>query len=524
MQAPALGWKRGSDRLGAWSYYFVAKAALFALGLIDLHLVENLVFAAALFAMADRRVRTVRPWIGVPAAIALLYYDSRLPGIARAFSQASLVASFSGVYLWELAGRFVSWKVVALVVVALGVCVAIGRIVRLDAVVVAALVALVLVMPKPKAVTDEPPVDIAGAPKGANPAAQGPDGMLAEFFRAESQRKIVFARPAGPAFDVIFIHVCSLSWDDLEATGLAQHPLLSGFDILLKRFNSVSTYSGPAAIRLLRAPCGQPRHVALWTPAPAQCLLMPDLQQAGLEPQLALNHDGHFDGFLDHVRAQGMLAAPVSLKGIEAPQRGFDGSRIYDDAAVLKRWLEARAKSPAPRAALYYNTLSLHDGNHMANDPYTKSSDTYKMRLGRLLDDLKKFMDELDASGRRAVVVLIPEHGAAIRGADGQIAGLREIPTPAITLVPVGIRVIGPDAQRAGAPVQSEEQTSFLALSHIVSAMLAKPPFGDPFKAADYTANMPLTPYVAEGEAATVIRKGDKYLLRREQEAWTEIR
>jgi hypothetical protein len=29
---------------------------------------------------------------------------------------------------------------------------------------------------------------------------------------------------------------------------------------------------------------------------------------------------------------------------------------------------------------------------------------------------------------------------------------------------------------------------------------------------------------VAEGEAATVIRKGDKYLLRREQEAWTEIR
>jgi hypothetical protein len=75
---------------------------------------------------------------------------------------------------------------------------------------------------------------------------------------------------------VIFIHVCSLSWDDLEATGLAQHPLLSGFDILLKRFNSVSTYSGPAAIRLLRAPCGQPRHVALWTPAPAQCLLMPD--------------------------------------------------------------------------------------------------------------------------------------------------------------------------------------------------------------------------------------------------------
>src|SRR5258706_4198144 len=150
MQAPALGWKRGSDRLGAWSYYFVAKAALFALGLIDLHLVENLVFAVALVAMADPRVRAVRAWIGVPAAIALLYYDSRLPGIARAFSQASLVASFSGAYLWELAGRFVSWKVIALVVVAIGACVAVGRIVRLDAVVVAAMAALVLAMATPQ--------------------------------------------------------------------------------------------------------------------------------------------------------------------------------------------------------------------------------------------------------------------------------------------------------------------------------------------------------------------------------------
>ena len=46
-------------------------------------------------------------------------------------------------------------------------------------------------------------------------------------------------------------------------------------------------------------------------------------------------------------------------------------------------------------------------------------------------------MGELEASGRRAVVVLVPEHGAALRGDSAQIAGLREIPTPAITLVPV---------------------------------------------------------------------------------------
>src|SRR5258706_15581267 len=99
MQAPALGWKRGSDRLGAWSYYFVAKAALFALGLIDLHPVENLVFSVALVAMADPRVRAVRAWIGVPAALAPPYYDSRLPGVVRLFSQPSPAAVVSGGYL-----------------------------------------------------------------------------------------------------------------------------------------------------------------------------------------------------------------------------------------------------------------------------------------------------------------------------------------------------------------------------------------------------------------------------------------
>jgi cellulose synthase operon protein YhjU len=456
-------------------------------------------------------------------AIALLYYDSRLPGIARVLSQASVVSSFSSAYLMELAGRFVSWKVIALVAAAIVACVAIARFVRLDAIVIAAMVVAVLAMPAPKPVVEDASPSMAGA--GASVAAKGPDAMVAEFFRAEAQRKVAFAKPEGAPFDVIFIHVCSLSWDDLEATGLASHPLFSSFDILLKRFNAVSTYSGPAAIRLLRAPCGQPKHVALWTPAPSQCLLMPDLQQAGLEPQLAMNHDGHFDGFLDHVRAQGVLAVPVSLKGIEAPQRGFDDSRIYDDKAVLSRWLDTRAKSPAARVALYYNTLSLHDGNHMVGDMSTKSSDTYKARLADLLGDLQKFIDEVGARGRRAVIVLVPEHGAAIRGADSQIAGLREIPTPAITLVPVGIRVVGPDAHRVGEAVVSNEETSFLAVSHIVSAMLARSPFaGDGFRAADYTANMPATPFVAEGEAATVIHRGNSWLVRQEREAWRELR
>ncbi|MBC8024131.1 MAG: cellulose biosynthesis protein BcsG [Burkholderiales bacterium] len=521
MESPAFGFRSVSDRLGAWNLYFIAKAALFALGLIDLHLPENLLFAAALFAMAAPRTRPLRPWLGVPVAIVLAYYDSRLPGLARVVSQAGLVSGFSGAYLMELAGRFVSWKVLALLAGVVALSIVAGRFVRLDVFVVLAMIAMSLWFTPPKFAVE----NVATA-RQAGAAAKGPDAMLADFFRSEAQRRVALPKAAdGAAFDVIFLHVCSLSWDDLEATQLDNHPLFATFDIVLRRFNSVSTYSGPAAIRFLRSTCGQPSHQSLYAAAPPQCLLMPGLQEAGLEPQFALNHDGHFDDFLNQVRAQGVQVSPVPLKGIAAPLRGFDNSRIYDDAAVLARWMEARAKSPAARAALYYNTISLHDGNLFASNPGARSSETYKARLAKLLGDLQVFMDELAAGGRRAVVVLIPEHGAAWRGDSAQIAGLREIPTPAITLVPVGIRVVGPDAQRNGEAAQITDETSFLAVSHIVAAMLAKPPFGgDGFRAADYTAGIPLTPFVSEVETSTVVRGDKGYLIRLERDAWKELR
>ena len=525
MAPAAFGWKSASDRLGAWNLYFVAKLALFALGLLGLHLVENVLFLAALFALGDARLRRWRPWIGVPVAIALLYYDSWLPGFARVVSQASLVSSFSAAYLAELAGRFVSVKAIAVVAVAVAAAAALMRFVRIDALVVVALTVMALWLAPPRSTT-EPVVAQKGA-AGAATAPASPDAMLKAFFAQEAQRTVTFNAPPAdaPPFDVIFLHVCSLSWDDLEAAGLRGHPLLASFDVLLTRFNAVSTYSGPAAIRLLRAPCGQQLHRELYAPAALPCRLMPVLEAAGLETQLAMNHDGHFDDFLKFVREQGVQATPLPLKGVAAPMRAFDDSRIYDDAAILARWLEARAPSSAPRVALYYNTLSLHDGNIVLATPKAKSMETYKARTAKLLDDLQGFMDKLAASGRRAVVVLVPEHGGAIRGDAAQIAGLREIPTPAITLVPVGVRVIGPDARRAGNAVQVDEPTSFLAVSHLVAAMLARPPFGAAgFDPAAYAKGLPTTDFVSEGENAVVLRRGATYLIRQDQDPWKELR
>jgi len=85
--------------------------------------------------------------------------------------------------------------------------------------------------------------------------------------------------------------------------------------------------------------------------------------------------------------------------------------------------------------------------------------------------------------------------------------------------------VIGPDVHRVGDAVVSDEETSFLALSHIVAAMLARPPFSaDGFRAADYVAGMPVTPFVAEGENDVVMSAGKGYVARHEREGWKPLR
>ena len=73
--------------------------------------------------------------------------------------------------------------------------------------------------------------------------------------------------------------------------------------------------------------------------------------------------------------------------------------------------------------------------------------------------------------------------------------------------------------------MSSSEATSFLAVSHIVARMLARPPFGDAgFDPAEYVRGMPATDFVAEGENAVLVRRGEGYLMKLEQDPWREYR
>ena len=253
---------------------------------------------------------------------------------------------------------------------------------------------------------------------------------------------------------------------------------------------------------------------------------MPSLKRAGYDINFAMNHDGHFDDFLQTVRQQGVQAAPLTLVGLPAALRAFDDSAIQDDGAVLSRWRTLRATSTAPRTALYYNTISLHDGNRLAavaGDGAMNGLQGYRFRLTRLFDELESLMQALASGSRRTVVVMIPEHGAAVRGDRMQIAGLREIPTPAITTVPVGIRVIDPTATAEHDTEYVDSPTSYLALSQVIARMLETSPFGPvPFDSKPYVTGLPTTQFVAENQSV-VMRVDDRYFWREEKDRWRPV-
>ncbi|MBV8466755.1 MAG: cellulose biosynthesis protein BcsG [Burkholderiales bacterium] len=519
-----------------WNLYFIAKLILFFGGFIDFHIAANLAFAVVLLPQLDKRMwRVLRQVVAVPCSLALLYYDSWLPPVRRVLSQASALEGFSAGYVIELLGRFVNLHVVAGMGVALVIWWVARRWLRITSFV---FLAIVLAVPawnlrnrtgygaqttiaSNGAAAAQTAVTVSSGPASQAELQQA----LTTFYAQEYARSVSFAAPidAGPSFDIILIHVCSLAWDDLRFVGEDQHPTLGKFDIVFRNFGSGASYSGPAAIRLLRGACGQRPHASLYTTAPAACFLYQDLAQAGFEPQYAMNHDGHFGDFIADVQQRGeMRATPMPIDDTPVYLKAFDNTPIRDDFAVLAKWWKARLASPSPQVALYYNTISLHDGNHYPGTGAGGSLGTYKPRVDKLLTDIDRFAQLVASSGRRAAIVLIPEHGAALRGDKTQVAGMREIPGPQISLVPVGVRLVNAP-HGAGSPTYVEQPSSYVALAQLLANFVTRNPFtAQAGPAADYARDLPTTEFVAENEGMTVQRYRGRYYLLNKGEDWAE--
>lgn len=100
--------------LGPWNLYFILKFVLLWAGYLNLQVLPNLVFAAALLLpLPHRYLRILRTVIAIPVGVALFYQDTWLPPFSRLLSQPG-VLDFSGAYMVELMGRFIDWNLCAL--------------------------------------------------------------------------------------------------------------------------------------------------------------------------------------------------------------------------------------------------------------------------------------------------------------------------------------------------------------------------------------------------------------------------
>lgn len=522
--------------MGLWSAYFFGKFLLYAGGYIGFSPWLNLLFALfTALPPQNARQRFTKNLLAVPLGIMLLYRDSWLPPIGRVLSQTQNLATFTLPYLLELAGRFVNWKVLIALAVMLVLYALARRKLRLSTFVFLGIF-IVMLIPEGQsllqpAVATNAAASSAGAPPPVasidprNLRREALDELLTQFYAKELSRQVHFPAVAAAdvPYDIVLLHVCSLSWDDLQAVQRADDPLLKRFDILFSAFNSAASYSGPAAIRLLRGNCGDTAHKQLYDPANRDCLVIDGLQGAGFEPHWLMNHDGKFGDFFTDVRERGAFPAPLEdSRGATVAQRSFDDSPIYGDYSVLSRWWTKRMSNPAPRVVLYYNSISLHDGNRIDGKAVGAGSSSFADRLQQLTRGIGQFLDDLQRSGRQVIVVLVPEHGAAVRGDKRQIPGLREIPTPAITHVPVGVALV--NAARPPNQVQQrvESPSSYLALNELLSRFLADNPFNKAtLNLSTYAQNLPQTESVAENDGTVIMQISGQYMMRTPDGAWS---
>lgn len=539
--APSPLWQywRG---LSGWNFYFLVKFALLWAGYLNFHPLLNLVFMAfLLMPLPKRSLHRLRHWIAIPIGFGLFWHDTWLPGPESMLSQGSQVAGFSADYLLDLATRFINWQMIGGLFVLFIAWLFLSRWIRVTVFVVGIMVwlnVLTIVGPaftlwptsQPTATvattggTAAPTLATAGTTpvvgdmpaQTAPPTSENLNAWLASFYAAEEKRQTRFpsqlAADAQP-FDLLVINICSLSWADIEASGLSTHPLWKHFDIVFKQFNSATAYSGPAAIRLLRASCGQTSHKNLYQTAGAQCYLFDNLAKLGFTQQLMMDHNGVFGDFLKEVRENGGMQAPLmNQAGLPPVLLSFDGSPVYDDTAVLNRWMETEATRQGQRTATFYNLLPLHDGNHY---PGVRQTADYKIRAQKMFDELDAFFTQLEKSGRKVMVVMVPEHGAALQGDKMQVSGLRDIPSPSITHVPTAIKFFGMKSPHQGAPIEVNQPSSFLAISELVVRVLDGKIFTQESVDWDNLTNgLPQTAPVSENANAVVIQYQNKPYVR----------
>lgn len=549
--------------LGAWNFYFLLKFVLLWYGYLNFDAFSNLLFLAfLLFPLPKVFWHKLRNWVAIPIGILLFYHDTWLPSISTVFAQSGQLKQFSLDYLVELAINFINIKMIGVAFILLVGYLFIEQWIRVSVFVIAGVLWLNIggfthfsksMVPDVSANsfsaqnrldnTQERPslsqsgsdasitnnegsiepkaIDVPYPPQQQTANNKVLNDWLTQFYHYEKKRVTPFptqlASDAQP-FDILIVNICSLSTADAEAVDLQQHPIWGNFDVLFSQFNTVASYSGPSSLRLLRSSCGQSRHSDLYDHADQSCLLLDKLASLGFEKRLVLDHNGQFGHYLNEIQQLGDINIPIQdQQGLSHQITAFDGSLIYNDKETLERWLQSREKANDKRTVTFVNLVSLHDGNRFVGENTTAD---YGKRATSLLDNLDNFMEQLDEKGKKVMVIIVPEHGAALQGDKTQMSGLRDIPSQSITTVPVGIRFTG-IKDKSHSPVIVDAPSSYLAISELMARNVNGEIFNQ--SAIDWNGlinQLPQTAKVSENQSTIVIDYQGQSFIKLNGEEW----
>jgi cellulose synthase operon protein YhjU len=519
-----------------WNFYFLFKIYLFIIGAINLDIPFNLLLLVFILLPVGSRISLnnlfmfCKTAVWLVLAFILLWRDSWLPSIS---DTRSLIQEH-GMPSYEYILSFIKGGVsMSLVIFAAGLLLVSYLLSSYKRVSIVIMAVIITVVPLAKSYYGLPVPGQKEELDVAEAAEKDPGKYLEAFYAKESERTIVFKQPGAPAFDLIILHLCSLSWDDMREIGMTQDdPLFKEFDYLFTNFNSATGYSGPAVIRLLQSNGGQRSHQDIHSSGntPKEFFLFESLASVGYERYIAMDHDGKYGNYNIALKKNGLNGAKlIKHDGLSSPAIFFDGKTpLYKDLDMFKKWLEARNESKAERATLYFNSVLMHAGSHWVEDNKWATREPrglYKELTTEVLKDMKKMIDFLKTSKRNTVLVLVSEHGRALTGSPFQPPDMRDIPLPKITKVPMAVKLIGPkfNSAKVNQTIISKP-TSYFALSWMLSKFVEHSPFGaTPDSPQDLAAKIPKTDFVSENETGKVVETGGVYHYYGKSKKWVAL-
>ena len=270
--------------------------------------------------------------------------------------------------------------------------------------------------------------------------------------------------------------------------------------------------------------CGQMTESEIYSARRSDCEIMTSLESLGYQTHTFFDHDGAYGDYLNTLHdLAGLNDHLHTHKSWRDSYKAFDGSLLYSDKDLFDSYTEQVANGNVTPKATFMNLLSLHDGNRYPNENHGAP---YEPRLSRMLEDINGFVTALSNSHRPTLLIMVPEHGAAIRGDKMQIAKLREIPTYSITNVPVLLKFFGaPNTKKQRQSISG--RFSYLALAEIINRSISLNVFSQDKALGtldDVMTDLPQTAAVSEATNALYVEFPDQgyYMLKGGE--WSEYK